>query len=505
MNSSLLRSRLQRLSLNAMIFLSVTFAVLLTSLSYAAISSEYFKAAVLSQQYELQRSSLAEVLVSVAVLVLCLCVSLAVSSVLMGPVAKTLSRLLALESKHHRKHGELKNIAFRNLSNGKKKCEAAQLRRLFETCSKMNPSRPFRLMRLVIDGYEGMCLEMNAWQLALVRRRASAQAMSALSETYLVEPVDSGADEICLLLQRLSDTREEDSVVSAAKIVQASVQRTLGTSVSLAISGYAKGIAQTPALYQECKVAAQRRFVTGARSTVGADPRLKPEDDTYGYPVEYELKLEHALLASNTRETRRYFQVIMAEALRHSVLVVKQTIVRLAYCVNRCAEIVRTNGWLLTEYSFSKFLQSLNEAQSIETVFSVFEDYFRIFERDRKELKKTQHEDLVDCVRKIVQREYMDPLLYRVSIADKIGVSPEYLSRLFKHNTGKSLTDYVSKVRMEHAEELLRSSDKSIDVILHESGFSSPTWFFKVFKRNHGVTPSEFRLRSLNRVAVRCT
>jgi len=80
-----------------------------------------------------------------------------------------------------------------------------------------------------------------------------------------------------------------------------------------------------------------------------------------------------------------------------------------------------------------------------------------------------------------------------VSLADLCGISPSYLSRLFKKVTGYKYAYYVNMVRIDHAKRLLTSTNKSVSDISLDLGFEDTGYFTKVFKKLEGVTPSHYR------------
>jgi AraC-like DNA-binding protein len=74
-----------------------------------------------------------------------------------------------------------------------------------------------------------------------------------------------------------------------------------------------------------------------------------------------------------------------------------------------------------------------------------------------------------------------------------MGISENYLSRIFAKETGEKLQDYIVRVRVEKAENLLRYSDVSIAEIAAYVNFPSQSYFGRVFRKYTGDTPGNYR------------
>lgn len=78
-------------------------------------------------------------------------------------------------------------------------------------------------------------------------------------------------------------------------------------------------------------------------------------------------------------------------------------------------------------------------------------------------------------------------------MAALLNVNASYLSALFKKETGKPLTEYVTRKRIEHAAYLLRSTSMQVQTVAQQCGILDVNYFAKVFKRYTGKTPKEYR------------
>ena len=80
-------------------------------------------------------------------------------------------------------------------------------------------------------------------------------------------------------------------------------------------------------------------------------------------------------------------------------------------------------------------------------------------------------------------------------IAGYIGVSPSYFSSIFKQGTGQSFIEYLTKVRIDRACELLRCTTLRTSEIGEQVGYSDPHYFSTAFKKIMGQSPKEFKTR----------
>ncbi|MBQ7682496.1 MAG: helix-turn-helix domain-containing protein [Oscillibacter sp.] len=88
-------------------------------------------------------------------------------------------------------------------------------------------------------------------------------------------------------------------------------------------------------------------------------------------------------------------------------------------------------------------------------------------------------------------------------IADRLYLSPSWVSRIFQKATGEHFASYLRRVRLDYARRALEESDVSVTQVASDSGFSTPSLFNRNFKDEFGVTPSEYRAqRAATRAAA---
>ena len=77
--------------------------------------------------------------------------------------------------------------------------------------------------------------------------------------------------------------------------------------------------------------------------------------------------------------------------------------------------------------------------------------------------------------------------------ANKLNVTPNYLSDTIKHHSGKSALTIIHDFIIEEAKHLLRTSDHTVSEISYKLGFEYPNYFSRLFKRKTNFSPSEYR------------
>lgn len=100
---------------------------------------------------------------------------------------------------------------------------------------------------------------------------------------------------------------------------------------------------------------------------------------------------------------------------------------------------------------------------------------------------------LVRRIKSYVENCYADTGLNVASVADALGLSPNYISRIFKTLTGEGLLSYINQVRINHAKELLRTTNINVDEVALMVGFSNSRSFRRNFQNLTGITASDYR------------
>lgn len=129
-------------------------------------------------------------------------------------------------------------------------------------------------------------------------------------------------------------------------------------------------------------------------------------------------------------------------------------------------------------------------AELRQVILSVFQEHLvRIEPATDDQCRK-----VIEDVQTLIQMEYGSDIGVGY-LANRVFLSPSYLSFLFKKSTGQSLVKYITAIRMERAKELLRDSTIKVVDIASTVGFSNTSYFNLMFKQYNGMTPVQYRER----------
>lgn len=99
-----------------------------------------------------------------------------------------------------------------------------------------------------------------------------------------------------------------------------------------------------------------------------------------------------------------------------------------------------------------------------------------------------QHEDILSYL----ELHYAEPITLEI-LSEHLQYSPTYVSKLFKRLFGSSFIGYLTALRLRHAQTLLLQTDLKIKDISVQTGFGTAAYFTSIFRRETGMTPSQFR------------
>ncbi|MBO4678598.1 MAG: response regulator [Lachnospiraceae bacterium] len=118
--------------------------------------------------------------------------------------------------------------------------------------------------------------------------------------------------------------------------------------------------------------------------------------------------------------------------------------------------------------------------------------------REMGEAADEKTPSVVSDAKLYMAQNFTNPNLMLQDVAKAVGMSNSRFSTVFSQQTGQTFTEYLIYLRLNKAKEMLRNSDQKSSQIAREVGYNDAHYFSYIFKKNTGITPSEYRAQYNN-------
>lgn len=269
------------------------------------------------------------------------------------------------------------------------------------------------------------------------------------------------------------------------------IQVSYTTISSLIVAG---GIQNSKIVYEEVFKCVDRVFLMGDGHDIQTEEVETPPFMT-SLPREFDMKaIVHALAGFNKTEIRKTLTQT-AQSIRqnmHNSYLYTSMIVGFVYgeMISILEEMHCPVQSVLPEP-----MREYSHLMAGQSLDSMMEDLMRIVEQvcDFVEKNVRGRQDAVDRAKIFIREHYSNAKLSLDLVASAVGISPTYLSALFKQELEQSFVGYLTETRIDHAKQLLRDSQYRSYEISYMCGYENSTYFSTIFKRHVGCTPSEYR------------
>lgn len=221
----------------------------------------------------------------------------------------------------------------------------------------------------------------------------------------------------------------------------------------------------------------------------------KDEENAYHHTYQEERQLLDCVREGRVEDALHFTRTMDGDIGKLSGKVLNQwrntAIVGITLCTRAAIEggISPAAAYQLSDFYISKCDSCQDIAQMIRYRNSAVE---KLASEVKRKLEQKHTSSYVEQCRDYVQKHYREKI-YLDDIADTLGVSASYLSRLFSKETGERLQDYITRVRIERAANLLTYSNESLSKIAEYVNFPSQSYFGKVFREQKQLSPRKYR------------
>jgi two-component system response regulator YesN len=323
---------------------------------------------------------------------------------------------------------------------------------------------------------------------------------------FVHEAVNLGQGNVCVIINTAFD--DYQSTMVKIESVTASIQKQTFDFFELSYSAVAgdilEDISEIPNSLSECREAMNYKVFNVSRSIINITSIREIKKKKAIVPALEISSLCDNLLLGKTLEARETYEKIEKEAKNYSFTFFQMTMLQIDMSVKQALE--KHNG-LADRVSFNRIFKVINDLPDLDSTDALSKSFYQLFDdiagaveaSKNISMENERYEHLLTEVNVFLQSEYGNSLLNPDMISEHFGITPEYLRRLFKKASGESLGDFINNYRLSKACKLLTDTDDMVNAIAFKTGFSNINYFYNIFKKSRGVTPSEYRYLNLQK------
>ncbi|MBB6730910.1 helix-turn-helix domain-containing protein [Cohnella zeiphila] len=381
------------------------------------------------------------------------------------------------------KENVLKNYVFYQLYS-----EEEFTRHIAKLKLRLHPER-LVVCRMEIDRFEQVREKFRDEKGELIRATILNVLNEQLDQSQRGEAISDG-DRCYLLLFSFPDVVSEakihEELVWLLQQIQKVMKRFFNVSVTIGVSGIRNEYVSMKALYRESLEAAKRKFFHGTGHILF---QLQPEREaTEGAGRKLDELLGGG--ADETDRMRRDLKEIadkfVSSGQLRSEADVRKLFVRLLHAPAGREDVgAQEAAMLIAEYG-----EAIRKGETLDEICETFGRYLTEL-ADMRGSRKRLSKEIAQAVQYVQEHHHTNISLPQ--LAEWLQLSPNYLSGLFKKELNVNFTDYVNRVRLEKAKELLLSTNLKSYEIAERTGFADDSYFSRMFLKHVGVRPNGFR------------
>jgi two-component system response regulator YesN len=318
------------------------------------------------------------------------------------------------------------------------------------------------------------------------------------------EAIESFVDlygDLFIIVQSVSEDQIFDvlrTVKGNAVLLQQTVYRTLGATISIYYSAPFDALYRLPTVYMKVKQVAQRALSLPLGMIKGTDDfTVRGAKHQLELAAHLQAFIHQSLLYSESPDTvmkqmAGWFDRIKSEA-EHSYesLISVYHLIILWILQDSMKRGFRLDDWLGEDRTF---FQGIDQFKTLHQMQDQTQHMLATYEHfiASQEFKQSNH--VIEKAIEFIKQNFTRDITVH-DIAEEVYLHPNYLSRLFKKVTGQSISDFMIKLRIEKAKYLLKQ-DASTKVyeVAHQIGYESVPHFQTIFKKMVGTSPREYQL-----------
>jgi two-component system response regulator YesN len=285
---------------------------------------------------------------------------------------------------------------------------------------------------------------------------------------------------------------DEENLYSLLKDIKDNIHKFLKLSVTIGVGLTVSSLKDISQSYSIAYENVNQKLFLGKNQII--IDNLQEEDYIHQFDFSNTQRLANIIKSSDEEKLTEAVEDIFKEIARYKNANIK-------YCLNIGLQLILTASRQLMELQINTDESLLDENQVWERLFkletledmkAVIINYLVAVSRYISEKRNKKSRNIIEQIKEIIHKKYNENITIS-DIAKEVYLSTTYLCMVFKQETGDTVNEYITEVRIEKAKELLKNPQNKLYDICYSIGYIEPGYFSKIFKKHTGLSPTEYR------------
>lgn len=309
---------------------------------------------------------------------------------------------------------------------------------------------------------------------------ALEQVVSSFDLKYFVFDYEEGN---CFFIIEDSERFE---AVDVAKKMADEIYGNIGVRLNICFSSLGNKMEELPELYKEVCNLGKYSFYVGEKNILGYGYNCDKGELSEVRDIGMIREMEQAIRLGEKKKALEILNEVFETSMDSSPGHWKQI-------YEFCYQVVMTirsvvDGEKLNHITY----EELSSQQSLKNLKAKMMEILEYLPQSEEQQITKKYSKAVKESIAIIEENYSQNLSLE-EICMQVSVSKNYFCYLFKRETGMSLWNYLTVVRLQHAKKLLDETELRSYEIAFQVGYDNPSYFSKIFKKYEGMTPNEYR------------
>ncbi len=344
-----------------------------------------------------------------------------------------------------------------------------------------------------VDNFKQLTSSDSELEKQMIKQKIYKLICSVAGDYALVTPF--GSDNLIVLLG-FAEESEEEIKSNAQKIavdIQECIAQAMNISITIGIGRYYSDPREIHKSYLEALHAQQQRFYLGDSQIIHVEDVPYLTTGPFNYPFHYERNVLDKVRCGDRKQAKEALHELLDGifASKANMDTIKACGLELLIVLSRSAVEGGANVEHLTLLNLNciNHLHECNNKTQVEAWMFASLDHFM---DNMLENRSSMNLRVINKACDYIMKNYHKNISLE-EVAQTVHLSPFYFSRLFKQEKGFNFVDFLTKVRIEKAKQMLQNPDLTAVRIAAEVGYQDASYFSRVFRQTMGMTPNQYR------------